>query len=182
MMSDESTWILATDRLLLRPLGLDDLERLAAIQSDPEVMRFFPSGPRSQDQTLADLERCMKLQTEHGFSLWATIDRQSGLLIGRSGLLPQTLPDRHEVEIAYLIARSHWGLGLATEAARAIRDHGFATLGLDRLVSIIHRDNLASRRVAEKTGLRPERMIQFMDHRCWLYSIESRREIGGSLE
>ena len=72
----------------------------------------------------------------------------------------------------------------------AIRDHGFDRLGLDRLVSIIHRDNLASRRVAEKAGLRPERMIQFMNHRCWLYAIEapdrsgcpgepSRRSAGG---
>jgi ribosomal-protein-alanine N-acetyltransferase len=116
----------------------------------------------------------MALQALHGFSLWATIDRRSGRLIGRCGLLPQTLQDRREVEIAYMIARECWGLGFATEAAQAIRDHGFDALGFDRLVSIIHRDNLASRRVAEKTGLRPERMIQFMNHRCWLYAVESK--------
>ncbi len=82
------------------------------------------------------------------------------------------------MEIAYLIARSHWGVGLATEAARAIRDYGFGRLGQSRLVSIIHRDNLASRRVAEKAGLHPERQVQFMNHRCWLYAIEQadRRE------
>jgi ribosomal-protein-alanine N-acetyltransferase len=173
MSSDASTRVLETDRLLLRHLGPDDLEPLAAIQADPEVMRFFPSGPRSVDQTRLDLERCIGLQAMYGFSLWATIDRESGELIGRCGLLPQTLQDHREFELAYMIARSHWGRGLATEAAGAILEHGFGTLGLDRLVSIIHRDNLASRRVAEKVGLRPERMIQFMDHRCWLYAIES---------
>ncbi len=172
MSIDASTRVLETDRLLFRPLVLDDLDDLAAIQADPEVMRFFPSGPRSREQTQADLERCIQLQHEHGFSLWATIDRESGELIGRCGLLPQVLQDHREVEIAYLLARSHWGRGLATEAARAIRDHGFDSLGLERLVSIIHRDNSASRRVAENAGLRPERMIQFMNHRCWLYAVE----------
>jgi [ribosomal protein S5]-alanine N-acetyltransferase len=163
--------VMETERLVLRHLTLEDLDALAAIQSDPEVMRHFPSGPRSRDETLRDLERCMALQVEHGFSLWAAVDRSDDCLIGRCGLLPQSLQGREEVEIAYLIARPHWGRGLATEAARAIRDHGFRRLGLDRLVSIIDRDNLASRRVAEKAGLRPERMIQFMKHRCWLYAI-----------
>ncbi|WP_435010625.1 GNAT family N-acetyltransferase [Tundrisphaera lichenicola] len=162
--------VLETDRLTLRHLTPDDLDALEAIQSDPMVMRYFPSAPRSRDETLRDLERCIAWQAEHGFSLWAALDRLDGRLIGRCGLLPQSLQGRKEVEIAYLIAPTHWGRGLATEAALAIRDHGFDRLGLDRLVSIIHRDNLASRRVAEKAGLRPERMIQFMNHRCWLYS------------
>ncbi len=165
--------VLETPRLVLRHLGAGDLEALAAIQSDPEVMRYFPSGPRTLEETGRDLDRCIALQAEHGFSLWATLERSTGRLIGRSGLLPQSLGGAEEVEIAYLIARSHWGLGLATEAASAIRDHGFGPLGLTRLVSIIHRDNLASRRVAEKSGLKAERIVQFMNHRCWLYAIES---------
>lgn len=174
MSKDVSTFVLETDRLVLRHLSFDDLGALAAIQSDPEVMRYFPSGPRTTDETLRDLERCIALQDLHGFSLWGVIDKAEGRLIGRCGLLPQSLQGREEVEIAYMIARSHWGRGLATEAAQAIRDHGFDTLGRERLVSIIHRDNLASRRVAEKVGLRPERMIQFMKHRCWLYALELR--------
>lgn len=166
--------VLETDRLSLRHLVSDDIDALAAIQGDPEVMRYFPSGPRTVEETRRDLDRCIALQVEHGFSLWAAVDKADGRLIGRCGLLPQSLQGREEVEIAYLIARSHWGRGLATEAARAIRDHGFDRLGRGRLVSIIHRDNLGSRRVAEKAGLRPERLIQFMDHRCWLYAIEAR--------
>jgi ribosomal-protein-alanine N-acetyltransferase len=134
-------------------------------------MRYFTSGPRSRSEVLGELERCIALQEHHGFSLWAAIEKAGGRLIGRCGLLPQALQGREEVEIAYLIDRSRWGLGLGTEAATAIRDHGFDHLGRDRLVSIIHRDNLASRRVAEKAGLKPERMIQFMKHRCWLYVI-----------
>ena len=165
--------VLETARLTLRHLAPGDLDDLASIQADPEVMRFFPTGPRSRDLTERDIDRCIATQSAHGFSLWATIDRTEGRLIGRCGLLPQSLGGTEEVEIAYLIARSHWGLGLATEAAQAIRDYGMTQLGRTRLVSIIDRDNLASRRVAEKTGLRPERPVQFMKHRCWLYAIEA---------
>ena len=163
--------VLETARLTLRHLEPGDLDALATIQADPEVMRFFPSGPRSREITESDLDRCIAIQAEHGFSVWATISRADGRFIGRCGLLPEShgVP---EVEIAYLIARSHWGVGLATEAARAIRDHGFGPLGQNRLVSIIHRDNRASRRVAEKIGMHPERQIQFMNHRCWVYAIE----------
>jgi [ribosomal protein S5]-alanine N-acetyltransferase len=174
MEIDASNRVLETERLVLRHLAPGDLDALAAIQADGEVMRYFTSGPRTRDEVLGELERCIALQDRYGFSLWAAIDKADGRLIGRCGLLPQALQGRDEVEIAYLIARSHWNLGLGTEAARAIRDHGFDRLGRDRLVSIIHRDNLASRRVAEKAGLRPERVIQFMNHRCWLYAIESR--------
>lgn len=164
--------VLETARLTLRHLEPADLDALASIQGDPEVMRYFSSGPRSREVTADDLARCIALQAEHGFSVWATLDRADGRFIGRCGLLPDSRDGVPEVEIAYLIARSHWGLGLATEAARALRDYGFGDLGLGRLVSIIHRDNFASRRVAEKVGMRPERQIQFMDHRCWVYAIE----------
>jgi ribosomal-protein-alanine N-acetyltransferase len=163
--------VIETERLVLRHLTPDDLDALAEIQADPEVMRHFPSGPRDRDETRRDLERCIALQARHGFSLWAAVDRAEGRLIGRCGLLPQKLQGADEVEIAYLLARDRWGQGLATEAALAIRDHGFDRLGLRRLVSIIDRGNLGSRRVAEKAGLRQERVIQFMNHRCFLYAI-----------
>ena len=170
MIPGDSRPILETDRLALRCLAIDDLDALGAIQADPEVMRYFPPGPRSRDETLRDLERCIALQELHGYSLWATVEKSTGLLIGRCGLLPQNLQGAEVVELAYLIDRARWGRGLATEAASAIRDHAFGRLGLGRVVSIIHRDNLSSRRVAEKLGMRPERMIQFLSHRCWLYS------------
>jgi [ribosomal protein S5]-alanine N-acetyltransferase len=172
--SHRSTVVLETERLILRHLRLDDLGPLAAIQSDAEVMRYMPSGPLTWEQTAHNLDRCIALQAEHGFSLWGAVEKVDGRLIGRCGLLPHSLQGRDEVEIAYLIARSDWSRGLATEAALALRDHGFDSLGLDRLVSIIHRDNMASRKVAEKAGLRPERMIQYLNHRCWLYAINDR--------
>ena len=164
--------VLETPRLVLRHLVEDDLDALTSIEGDPEVMAFFPSGPRTSEQISKDLRRCIQLQKEHGFSLWATLDRATGRLIGRCGLIPQRIQERSEIELAYMLARDQWGKGLASEASQAIRDFAFQTLNQNRLVSIIHRDNLASRKVAEKAGLKPERMIQFLNHRCWLYAIE----------
>ena len=85
---------LETERLILGVLTLDDLDALAAIQADPEVMRFFPSGPQSREETLRELERCIAIQAEHGFSLWAALDRRDGRLVGRCGLIPQDLQGR----------------------------------------------------------------------------------------
>ena len=129
---DASTLVLETTRLRLRHLEPGDLAPLAEIQADPEVMRYFTSGPRTRrGGPRRSWSGASGLQARHGFSLWAAVDRADGRLVGRCGLLPQSLQGREEVEIAYLIGRPHWNLGLGTEAARAIRDHGFDALGLD---------------------------------------------------
>ena len=162
--------VVETERLIIRHLVPADLDDLARIQSDPEVMHYFATGVRALDQTAADIARCQSLQDEYGYSLWATILKQNGQFLGRCGLLPQEINGQREVEIAYLIARSHWGQGLATEAATAIRDLGAQAFHITRFVSIIHTQNVASRRVAEKVGMRRERLIQFLDMKCWLYA------------
>ena len=74
-------------------------------------------------------------------------------LIGDCGLVVQEVDAANEVEIAYHVRRDHWNRGLATEAARACRDFGFARLPVDRLISLIRPENLPSRRVAEKNGM-----------------------------
>ena len=77
---------------------------------------------------------------------------------------------QEEVEIGYLFLRRFWGRGLATEAAIAVRDYGFA-LGYRRLVSIIDPGNLASRRVAEKTGFTLEKKVEKWGKKVCIYAI-----------
>ena len=84
----------------------------------------------------------------------------SGEFVGQCGLTIQEVEGKNEVEIGYLFLRRFWGRGLATEAARAARDHGFNTLGYERLVTLIDPGNLASRRVAEKVGLTLEKEVE----------------------
>lgn len=166
-----SETILETERLILRHLTLEDIDDLAIIYADPDVMRFFPSGPRTREQTEASIRANIQLYEACGFGLWATVYKPENRFIGRCGLLPQEIDGVAEREIAYMIARDYWGRGLASEAASAIRDYGFHQLGLSRLISMIHADNIGSQRVAEKIGLHFEQEI-IMDHLpCRIYAL-----------
>ncbi len=103
---------------------------------------------------------------EHGhprqpeLGLWATIHKESGLFIGRCGLLPWTIDGQFDVEVAYALARAYWGQGLGTEAAQAILQYAFERLGLTRLICLIDQDNLASIKVATKIGMTFERAAE----------------------
>lgn len=166
-------WLLETPRLRLRRLLPGDLGDLYRLYRDPEVRRYFPEGALSYEETEEELEYFLRGHPERpDLGLWATLDRRSGAFIGRCGLLPWVLAGKREVEVAYLIDPAYWGRGLATEAARAVAEYGFGTLGLRRLVSLIDAENRASRRVAEKIGMTFERAMADEKGPFWLYSRE----------
>ena len=150
--------ILETRRLVLRRLESSDLDSLSALYGDPEVRRYFPEGTLTREETRAELEWFLDGHPEDpDLGLWATIHKETDRFIGRCGLLPWTIDERPEVEVAYLLARDYWGQGLGTEAARAILDYGFEQLDLSRLICLIDSDNLASIKVAERIGMTFER-------------------------
>lgn len=150
--------ILETNRLILRHLVPDDLDDLFSLYSDPEVRQYFPEGTLSYEETREELEWFLHGHPRHPqLGLWATIYKESNRFIGRCGLLPWTIDGSPEVEVAYMIAREYWGLGLGTEAARAILDHGFENLNLARLICLIDAGNQASIKVAQKIGMSFER-------------------------
>ena len=163
--------VLETERLLLRPLTPADLDDLAAIQADPAVMQFFPRGPRDREATRADITGFEAIRRRRGFSPWAAVSRSDGRLVGRCGLLPITIDGEAAVEVNYLLARTSWGRGLATEAARAVRDLGFGRLGLDRLVAVIAPGNARSVRVAEKLGMDNRGDLTVGGHRYRLFVV-----------
>jgi RimJ/RimL family protein N-acetyltransferase len=158
----------------MRTFTEDDLAPLAAIQGDQEVMRFF-GGPRDQEQVRAGLLRAIAQYEAVGFGKWAVVLRSTAQLIGRCGPSPEDIEGTNEVEVGYLLARGHWGQGLATEATRAAIDHCFAALGLQRVVSIVHPLNLPSRRLAQRVGMTDERAVQWRGMNMRLFS-RSRRE------
>lgn len=145
---------LRTDRLLLRQWRDDDLAPFAAINVDPEVTRYV--HPLDRAGTAVWIEHLRETWRTTGHGLWAVERLQDGAMIGFIGLHHHRwFPD--EVEIGWRLASSSWGRGLATEGATAVLRSALGEVGLERVISIIHRDNLASRRVAEKIGLRPWR-------------------------
>lgn len=146
--------VLETERLVLRHVTTADLDPLAALYADPDVRRQFPDGTRTYEQTRDELAWIINVYDgRYGYGLWATILEETGAFIGRCGLLPWDIDGRTEVEVAYLLDKRHWGRGLATEAARAIVDHAFATPPVDRLICRTDPENTASRNVAVKLGM-----------------------------
>jgi len=164
--------ILETERLTLRVFQPEDIEEFAPLEADPEVMRFYPSGPRPREWAERGVGYFIRRQEQHGFSLWSVIHRADARFIGYCGLVPQMIDGREEVEVGYKFAHAYWGWGLATEAACAVRDWGFAHLDVPRFVSIIDPGNAASVRVAEKNGMCYEKDIIYDGKTCRLYSIE----------
>lgn len=160
---------LETPRLLLRRFLPSDLESLLPIYADPEVMRFIGKGVRTRAETEAALARMIGHWERHGFGMWAVVDRAQGILLGRCGL--QHLDHTPEVELGYTLARACWGRGIATEAARASLKYGFETVGLERIVGVTRHQNLASRRVLEKVGLRFEKEAHFYQADCLYFAI-----------
>ena len=164
--------ILETDRLILRHLLPDDLDRLFTLYSDPEMRRYFPEGTLTYEETKEELEWFLNGHPKHPeLGLWATIHKESNQFIGRCGLLPWTIEGQYEVEVAYMIAKEYWRQGLGTEAARAILQYGFEHLGLSRLICMIDPSNTASRGVAEKIGMTLEKEGDIHGYQTALYSI-----------
>jgi [ribosomal protein S5]-alanine N-acetyltransferase len=162
--------VFETERMVLREMEMADLDDLMAIFSDPEAMRYYPST-KSREEAEAWVRWTLGSYRDHGFGQWVAILKSSGEFAGQCGLTVQEVEGEEEVEIGYLFLREFWGRGLATEAARAARDHGFA-LGYPRLISIIDPGNLASRRVAEKTGLTLEKEVWKWDKEVCVYVVQ----------
>lgn len=185
--------LLETERLILRALSMDDLDALAAIYDDPVVRRFFPEGTLTYEETREELAWIIDVYyARYGFGLWATILKETGAFIGRCGLLPWKIvrepdgrpgldgadefPDADaqiEVEVAYLLARSTWGQGLGTEAARSIVAHAFEDLHLSRLICLFEPENNASRKVAEHVGFTYENDVMMDGALLPVYSVSA---------
>ena len=165
--------ILETERLIFRRLLPSDLEDLFALYSDPEVRRYFPEGTLTYKETKEELEWFLNGHPDNpALGLWATILKETNQFIGRCGLLPWTIDQRPEVEVAYMLAKAYWGQGIGTEAARAILYYGFERLQLSRLICLIDRENQASIKVARNIGMTFEKEGRDDKGPFLLYSLE----------
>jgi [ribosomal protein S5]-alanine N-acetyltransferase len=162
--------ILETPRLILRPFQGADIEPLAELMANRDFMRFS-LGPYTHDQTHSVLQKFLSWDQAGLPSQFAVISRERDKLIGYCGFLHWHLDGADEVEIGYRLHPDYWNRGLASEAAQAVRDHAFRDLNLHRVISLIHPDNVPSRRVAEKNGMKIERDTVFRGFRTQVFAI-----------
>lgn len=152
-----SVTTIETERLLLRPFREEDFEAYAAFCADAEVMRYLSSHgrPLSRNDAWRQMATFIGHWQLRGYGIWAAVEKPSGTFIGRVGLWnPEGWPG---LEVGWMLGRAWWGKGLATEGGRASIDYAVRVLGADHILSVIHPDNAASIRVAQKLGSHFER-------------------------
>jgi RimJ/RimL family protein N-acetyltransferase len=145
-----------TRRLAFRQMTADDLDDMAALLGDPDVMRYCPS-PKDRNEALDWINWNQRLYQQEGFGLWLVTLQTTGEFVGDCGLTPQEIEGTTHIEVGYHVRADLQGHGYATEAATACRDHARDALRLKRLIAITHPDNVPSQRVAQKIGLSHER-------------------------
>jgi RimJ/RimL family protein N-acetyltransferase len=158
-----------TERLVLRRPIASDVKGILAIHSDPEVLRFL--GPPPPSLTTAWRNLAMMVGHWHmlGYGPWIVTDKSTSEIVGRVGLWN---PDGAlGVELGWTVKRSRWGQGIATEASKASLEWAWANLEIDHIISLMHRENVASIRVAEKLGEQFERSETASGSEILVYGI-----------
>jgi len=126
------------------------------------MMLYINHGQAWEESKVdAYFERQRRFQMEHGCSVGAVISKQDGQVVGGAGIQPQDLSG--DFEFAWSIWKEHWGQGLATEAAAALKDHAFRVMRLPRIVAIADVPNLASIRIMQKIGMRYDTTVNARD-------------------
>jgi len=163
-----NTPVIETSRLALRPFSIEDSKTLHQILNVPGILKYYPSSdPPDLERVMRLINRQMDHWHDHGYGWWAVEPRSDHRLIGWSGL--QHLPETDEIEIGYLLDKSYWGSGLATESARAGVEFGFDQLGIEEIIGIVHPKNIASQRVLEKIGLKFQEKTEYFGMECLKY-------------
>jgi RimJ/RimL family protein N-acetyltransferase len=166
--------VVETERLLLRLPVSDDAPAAAELLTDPEVMRYLGGSVVPREQVSEVIAKWSRRWRESGMGPFVVERRSDGRFLGRAGLLVwdartwahATLADAGEhaqPELGWALARAHWGNGYATEAACAVRVWARAERGIERLVSLIAPDNVASQRVALRLHARPTETVSLFD-------------------
>ena len=159
---------LETDRLHMRPFGAHDLDLLAALHGDTEVMATMRSGVQKREQVRAELERYVATWNQRAFGIRALFDKASGAFVGECGLW---LRDDGQIGLRFALSPRARGRGLAFEAVRATLDHAFGAAGIERVVAVARAVNARSRRVMEKAGMRLERRYPKGDIELTIYAV-----------
>lgn len=143
-----------TARLVLREWAEADRAAFVAMHADRVVMDLMPSV-LSKSQCDVLIERNLLHFAQHGFGLWSVEVPEGQPFIGYVGLVhtPFVAPFTPCVELAWMLARDHWGNGYALEAARSVIERAFGPLGLQELVAFTVPENTRSRRLMERLGM-----------------------------
>lgn len=165
----DSTVMIETERLFLRPLCAADFEALCTLDNDPEVRHYFPEGILTPADIQKELDRYIREWDAQGFGLFAAIEKKSNQFIGRCGFAKLS---SGVVELGYLFLPRYWGQGYATEASQALLAWAVEHVPVDHIVGFAPAHHLASIRVLEKCGMQFLRMDTYRNIECVFYKFD----------
>ena len=161
-----------SERLLFRLYTQEDFDFLYGMLSDPEMVRYIGNGdtrdPKGTQAFLEWIYSHYEMNKEYGLKV--IVRKDDHVPVGHAGIVPQKVNGKDELEVGYWIAREYWGNGYASESAKALLHRGISQLGLDRLISLIQEGNGASRKIANKNGMRAEAKIVLKGRNVYVYS------------
>ena len=164
-----------TERLLLRPFEKSDANRLFLLDSNPEVMRYIGVKPLSEvSESEKVIEMIQNQYLQNGIGRLAVIEKESGLLIGWSGLKLLTEPINNFVnvlDLGYRFLPEFWGKGYATESAKAALDFGFNEMNASVIYAHAHSENQASNHTLRKLGFLKTGEFLEEDGMCFWYEL-----------
>ena len=157
-----------TKRLHTERLQQEHFDFIHQMNRNEQIMAHL-GGLRSLQQTSEYMEKNLAHWEQYGYGIWILRQHTTGILTGRGGLRNNVLAGKDEVEIAYGLMPEFWNMGLATEFVEAVVRIGFSEIGLSSLVCTTQPDNIASKRVLEKSDFRYEHDIIYLDKPHLLY-------------
>ena len=159
-----------TRRLQLRQFIPDDADDLYRIYSHLDLFQYMSNEkPLLRDQTRLLIYEFIENWQQHNFGVWAVIEKKHKKLIGHCGF--KFLENTKEIQMGYLLLKSHWGRGLGTEAAEAVLKYGFEVAKLKRIVAIAKPENIASLRVMQKVGMKYEKNAYYYNNNVVYYCL-----------
>ncbi len=168
-----------TSRLILRRITHDDWKNLSSMLQDNDVMYAYEHAFSDNEVTQWLDRQLLRYEKEDGLGLLMSFRKSDGVPVGQCGLTYQQIRGRSVPEIGYLLRKEFWHQGYATEAAAAVRDYAFNTLGFPRVYSIIRDNNLPSQAVALRLGMEVvDEIVKHyynMDMRHLCYAVDRNR-------
>ena len=165
--------VVETERLRMRGHRVEDFELSLALWSDPVVVRYTTGKPQTPAEVWFRLLRYGGLWALLGYGYWVVEEKSTGAFVGEVGFADfrrEIQPSLDGMpEIGWVLASHSHGKGYATEAVKAATAWGDRNFGERRTCCIIHEENVASVRVAEKCGYREWTKTAYMEHSVGIF-------------
>ncbi|GAB0156749.1 GNAT family N-acetyltransferase [Chryseobacterium sp. Alg-005] len=172
---------LETERLILRNFEAGDVDRMFLLDSNPEVMKYIGMPPLNDKRDSERVIRMIQQQyTDNGIGRLAVIEKESGLLIGWSGLKLLTEPIngyQNIYDLGYRFIPEFWGKGYALESAKASLDFGFTILKAEIIYAHAHSENTGSNHILKKLGFEKTGEFTETDGVCFWYELKKENYI-----